>query len=167
MSYQPNRVINVHIFVGVSGLNDANFTKVLYQDGAVSAVVIGLITEIGASGVYTCQFTPDAAGDWDPIFLYLGVPYGGDTPYNVVDLAAMVNAQVLDVMNVDTFAEMAALPAVTPTILEMIRFTYQFFRYKKTSTATQEKLFKADDTTVIGTAGLSDDGTTFVRTEVS
>jgi len=74
---------------------------------------------------------------------------------------------VIDALTTDANAELAALPGATPTMLEMLQFVYQYFRHKKTATATQEKLFKLDDTTVLGTAGLSDDGTTFAKTEMS
>jgi len=166
--YQPNRIINVHIYVGTTGLVDGDFTKTMLVNGAVSGTVtLGTITEIGSSGIYTCTFTPDVEGDWDPIFEYDSTAYTVGSPYNVVDLETLVNGQVVDVMNIDTWPEMSALPGATPTLLEMIRYVYQFFRFKKTATATLERMFKADGATVIGSAGLFDDGTTFTKDDVS
>lgn len=46
----------------VTGLVDANFTKVLHKDGVASAVAV-TVAEI-SGGDYKVTFTPDAAGAW-------------------------------------------------------------------------------------------------------
>jgi hypothetical protein len=46
----------------VTGLVNADFTKVLHKNGAVSAVAV-TVAEIGA-GEYKVTFTPDAVGQW-------------------------------------------------------------------------------------------------------
>lgn len=80
--------------------------------------------------------------------------------------AAQVNAEVVDVLTVDTYAsDLTAPPAATSTILAKLSWLFMLGRNKRTSTSTQEKLYKDDATTVAGTSTVSDDGTTATRGE--
>ena len=73
--------------------------------------------------------------------------------------AAQVNAEVVDALNVDTYAEIGQeAPAATTTLRKMIAYLYKTFRNKKTQTATQFSLFADDGTTVDQKATVSDDG---------
>lgn len=81
---------------------------------------------------------------------------------------ADVNAEVLDVMNVDTFAEIGQeTPAATQTLRKMIAYLYKAWRNKHTATDSQYTLYNDDGTTVAQKATVSDDGTTFERGEMS
>jgi len=64
-------------------------------------------------------------------------------------------------------AELATVPTTTGTLRQMIQFLFQYFRNRKTVTATTETLFKEDASTSLGTATVSDDGTTFSKSEMS
>lgn len=77
--------------------------------------------------------------------------------------SADVNAQVLDVMNTDTFAELTSVPAAATTITNMLRLIYSLASNKLTQTATTQTLRNRLDTITVGTAGVSDDGTTGTR----
>lgn len=80
---------------------------------------------------------------------------------------ADVNAEVLDVLNVDTFAEVGQeAPAATNTIRKMLGYLFKAFRNKSTQTATEYKLYADDATTVDHKATVSDDATTFTRQEI-
>lgn len=81
--------------------------------------------------------------------------------------AADVNAEVLDVLNVDTFAELAATPAATTTIRSMIQALFMMWRNKSTETQTERTLFADDDTTIVSQEAVSDDGTTFTKNKAS
>lgn len=63
MQYLSNVQIIEVFYVGTAGLVNADFTKNVYLNGAVSAVV-GTVTAI-ASGFYYLSFTPNAEGYWD------------------------------------------------------------------------------------------------------
>lgn len=76
---------------------------------------------------------------------------------------ADIKTQVTEVMTVDTHAELSALPGTSPTILESLQYVYQMMRNKLTTTATQQKTYKNNGTTALGTSTQSDDGTTFTR----
>jgi hypothetical protein len=74
---------------------------------------------------------------------------------------AQVNAEVLDVLNVDTFAEPGqGAPAATTTLAAKINYLYKAWRNKKTQTSTLFKLFADDAITTDQKATVSDDGTT-------
>lgn len=80
---------------------------------------------------------------------------------------AQVNAEVLDVLTVDTFAQPGQeAPAATQTLLKMLSFLYKGWRNKKTQTATTRKLFADNETTVDQVATDSDDSTTYVKGEL-
>jgi hypothetical protein len=78
-----------------------------------------------------------------------------------------VNAQVLDVLNTDTFAEPAqGIPAATTTLAYKIGFIYKTLRNKKTATATAINIFNDDTTTVDHKRTISDDATTYTEEEI-
>jgi len=80
-------------------------------------------------------------------------------------LAAVVNAEVLDVLTVDTFPELAAVPAATSSLKDKLAWLFMWMRNKSTETGTERKLYADDGTTVVGTAAVSDDGVTFTKGE--
>ncbi|HXH12340.1 MAG TPA: hypothetical protein VNP04_21550 [Alphaproteobacteria bacterium] len=78
---------------------------------------------------------------------------------------AQVNAEVLDVLSVDTFAELTAVPAANSPLSSQINWLFLLARNKITQTATTQTLRNDADTASIATASVSDDGTTFTRNE--
>jgi hypothetical protein len=78
---------------------------------------------------------------------------------------AQVNAEVVDVLSVDTFAELAAPPAATSSLKDKLTWLFMYARNKVTQTATTRTLYRDDTTTVAGTSGTSDNGTTFTKGE--
>lgn len=82
--------------------------------------------------------------------------------------AAQVNAEVLDVLNVDTFAEPGqGNPTASPTIRQMLHYLYKNWRNKKTQTATTFSLFADNASTVDHKSTVADDGTTATRGEIA
>ena len=59
-------------------------------------------------------------------------------------------------------AELATIPGITASLRQMIQFLFTYFRNDKVVTATHETL-KKDGGGTLGTATLSDDGTTFEK----
>lgn len=78
---------------------------------------------------------------------------------------ADVNAQMLDVLTTDTFAELASPPSATSSLKDKITWLFQWMRNKSTQTSTERKLYADNTTTVISTSAVSDDGTTFTKGE--
>jgi hypothetical protein len=82
-------------------------------------------------------------------------------------IAAVVNAQVLDVLNIDTFAEPGQeAPAATTTLIKKLGYLYKLMRNKLTGTSTTVSIYADDAVTVDQKATVSDDGTTFTRGEI-
>ena len=81
---------------------------------------------------------------------------------------ANVNAEVVDALATDTYAEPAqGAPGATVTLAAKIGFLYKAWRNKTTQTATEYDLYNDDAATVDHKATVSDDGTTFSRTEIA
>ena len=78
-----------------------------------------------------------------------------------------VNAQVVDALNVDTYAEPGlGAPAATTTLVEKIGYLYKAWRNKATQDTGSYDLYSDDEVTVDQAANTLDDGTTFTRGEV-
>lgn len=76
-----------------------------------------------------------------------------------------VNAEVVDALATDTYAEVSAVPAATSTIVAKINWLFIKARNKLTQTATAQVVKADDGTTTVATAAVSDDGTTATRSE--
>lgn len=79
--------------------------------------------------------------------------------------AAQVNAQVLDVLVTDTFAEPGAVPAATASLKDKVGWLAALARNKITQTSTTQTLRNDADSGNVATAAVSDDSTTFTRAE--
>lgn len=78
------------------------------------------------------------------------VDTGTTLPATLAGLAtpAQVNAEVLDVLNVDTWTEPGqGAPTATPTMREMMHYLFKFWRNRKTNDGIQTTLYADDATT--------------------
>jgi len=81
--------------------------------------------------------------------------------------AADVNAEVVDALNVDTYAEPGqGAPASTASLVAKIGYLYKAWRNKTRTTATQLSIYNDAGDTVDQKAPLSDDGTNFDKSEI-
>ena len=101
---------------------------------------------------------------------------GGNVSGNVVgsvgslatQAKADVNAEVVDCLNTDTYAEPGqGAPAATASIATKLGYLYKFGRNKITQTSTTMSVFADDGTTVDQKSTVSDDGTTYTRGEIA
>jgi hypothetical protein len=82
----------------------------------------------------------------------------------VTTVNGLANAAVDNILDRAMSAELASLPSQTvPTVRQMLQLIYQRWRNRYTITATTAINYKADGTTALQTATVSDDGTTVVR----
>jgi len=81
--------------------------------------------------------------------------------------AAQVNAEVVDALNTDTYAEASAVPSATASITDKIGFMATAMRNKITSTSALMSIYADDGSTTVATSTISDDGTTATRGEFS
>lgn len=71
--------------------------------------------------------------------------------------------QALNVAN----PELTTMPSTTATLRGMIQFLFQYFHNKRTVTVSTEAMYKDDSVSVLGTAAVSDDGTTVTKGKIS
>ncbi len=81
--------------------------------------------------------------------------------------AAQVNAEVVDAINVDTYAEPGqGAPAATASLVTKINYLYKSWRNKKEQTSSTFSLYDDAGTTVDQKSTVSDNGTTATRGEI-
>jgi hypothetical protein len=77
--------------------------------------------------------------------------------------SAEVNAEVVDALSVDTYAESTSVPSAVSSIAAKLTYIYDSVANKSTQTSTTRLLRNRADAGTISTATVSDDGTTFVK----
>jgi hypothetical protein len=82
--------------------------------------------------------------------------------------AAQVNAEVVDALATDTYAEPGqGAPAATATLATKLGYLYKAWRNKKTQSSSELKLFADDASTVDQKSSVADDGSTLTSGEVA
>ena len=146
---------------GTASLNNGAY-------GAVAGAIAFLRTETGRhyyTLAYNAADRPSAEGQVR--YKFVDGTYTGYVVLRTVNLVtvAQVNAQVLDVLSVDTFGELGSPPAATSSLKDKLVWLFMWARNKATATSSQRKLFADDTTTVVSTETITDDGTTFTKGE--
>lgn len=89
---------------------------------------------------------------------------GTATTIGATGLAA-INAEVVDTLTTDTYAEPAGVPAATSTLKDKINWLFILARNKVTSTSTTITVRNDADGADVATSTQSDDSTTYTRGE--
>ena len=79
---------------------------------------------------------------------------------NPANGAVFIIVPAEDVWSQVAVAELSAIPTAVSSWADKLAFVWERFAYKRTETATVFTQMKADSTTALGTAAVSDDGTT-------
>lgn len=152
-------------FAGIQGIGVAAGPGALFEGGATGAGAGFLGGGTSGSGVsFAAQ-----AGNSDGI---TSTKSGSGYALNITtinpacDLTSTmktsVNAEVVDGLNVDTYAEIGQEnPAATQSMRKMLAYLYKAWRNRSSQTSTAYKLYADDATTVDQKSTVSDDGTTF------
>lgn len=138
---------------------------------AVAGASGGLLIA-GSNAATTVNITGNLTGNVSGSVGSVTGNVGGNVTGSVGSLGATaksdVNTEVVDALNVDTYAEPGqGTPAATATLAAKLNYLYKAWRNRNTQTATQWKLYADDATTVDQKAAVSDDGTTFDRGEIA
>ena len=146
---------------GTASLNNGTY-------GAVAGAIAFLRTETGRhyyTLAYNAADRPSAEGQVR--YKFVDGTYTGYVVLRTVNLVtvAQVNAQVLDVLSVDTFGELGSPPAATSSLKDKLVWLFMWARNKATATSSQRKLFADDAATIVSTETITDDGTTFTKGE--
>jgi hypothetical protein len=137
-------------------------TPTVTPAGSVCVLVALSAAEMDADEVVVLGHDPDGA--WDDVFITIR-----PTLQTVEDLptAAAVNAQVVDALATDTYAEPAAgTPGSTLSLAAKIGYLFKDWRNKKSQTSTQYTLYDASGASTDQKAAVTYDGTTLERSAV-
>ena len=172
--------------VRVTGLT--NFTVYRSRNGGSStAMTTPTVTEVDATnmpGVYKLLLDEDmtigAGNDSEEMVFHITEDADAIDPVTrTIELyrpkytagstlsASAINAEVVDALNVDTYAEPGqGAPAATTSLVAKIGYLYKAWRNKSTQTSTTYILYADDTSTADQKSTDSDDGTTFTKGEV-
>ena len=166
-------------------LTDADAAPIyrLYEDETVVPILTGIMATldgVNTTGFYTeridCSII-NGFEDGKSYTIYIAATVDGDTggitfsfraitaPNNLS--AANVNAEVVDALNGDIYAEPPqGAPLATATLAAKISYLYKAFRNRLTQTATTLSIYDDAGATVDQKATVSDDGITYTRGEI-
>lgn len=123
----------------------------------IAALVIAAIAESGASDDHIREV----------IFTTVPASYAVGNNFAALVIAAsatltaeQMKAQVAAYFGTDSAAEPSGVPAANAPLATKISYTYRNARNKRTETATQQRTYMDDSTTVAETASVGFDGTT-------
>ena len=174
------------VLAAPSGLSlTAKLFTLADPDTVVTGNTINVTERTNALGQYVASInraTALPAGDYTLILLSgtrpVAITYrtfagtDGETatetpPTAVLDSDALnaINAEIVDALSVDTYAELSAPPAATSSLKDKITWLFMYARNKVTQTAMARTLYRDDTTTVAATSATSDNGTTFTKGE--
>ena len=155
-----------------SPASEATLTTIAgYIDTEIAAILAAVDTEVGAIKAVTDNLPNGGAlttitNDVANILADTGTD-GVVVASLGTQAKADVNAEVLDVLNVDTFAEPTSAPAATSSLRAKIGWLFKLARNKMTQTSTTQTLYADDGTTADNTSTTSDNGSVFSRGEWS
>ena len=112
--------------------------------------------------VDTCTANSDMRGT-DSVVLAGPTKAEMDTAHALLATPAQVNAEVVDALATDAYAEETSPPAANAALSKKINFIFAFLRNKKTQTATTQLLRNDADDGTIATSTVSDDSTTAIK----
>lgn len=161
---------------------DLYLTSVTNAGGVAAVVWDGTenpTAEVDNCGTYVRRYT---SADLDTYAYFVAAEYTGatvlDADYAVGSVGlgedtlstaglAAVNAEVVDTLNVDTYAEPGqGAPAATASLVAKLGYLYKAFRNQLTQTATTLSIYNDAADTVDQKSTVSDDGTTYTRGEI-
>ena len=161
-----------------SGLATASAVSTLtgYVDTEVAAILAAVDTEVAAIKAKTDNLPASPAAVGSAMTLAADAVNSSSLAASAVTeiqsglstlTAAQVNAEVVDALSVDTYAEPGSVPAATSSLKDKIGWLFMLARNKRLTTATGDKVRNDGDSVDVGSSTLSDDGSTFTRSKYS
>jgi hypothetical protein len=123
--------------------------------GNVGGNVTGSVGSVATGGIAAASF---AAGAIDAAAIAADA-------IGSSELAATAATEIANAVAAIAMADPSAVPAVTATLQQTLSWILALSRNKVTQTATEQKLYQDDTSTLVATSTHSDDGTTHVRGE--
>lgn len=152
--------------------SDVTIASVTGAVGSVTGAVGSVTGNVGGNVTGSVGSVVGAVGSVTGAVGSVTGNVGGNVTGSVGSLATQaksdVNAEVVDCLNVDTYAEPGqGAPAATTTLVGKLGYVYKFLRNKRTQTSTTLSIFNDDAATVDQKATVSDDGTTYTSGEIA
>ena len=166
---------DLNILTGADGVilatNQANYAPakvsdlgtVQSADHTVAIADIPTVAEFNARSLPSADYviTTDTIAGVTTVTNLTNAPTTGDL---TAAMKASVNAEIVDALNVDTYAEPGQeIPPATNTLIQKIGYLYKLMRNKLTQTDTEIKVYNDAGDIVDQKAVISDDGTTYTR----
>lgn len=147
-----------------------------YLDTEIAAILAAVDTEIAAIKAKTDNLPASPAAVGSAMTLAADAVNSASLAASAVAeiqaglstlTAGQVNAEVVDALSVDGYAEPGSVPPATASLVDKLGWLFMLARNKRLTTATADKVRNDADSGDVATATLSDDGTTFTRGEYS
>ena len=170
--YLPSAAAGAAGGVFIAGSNAATTVAITGNITGNLSGSVGSVT--GAVGSVTGNVGGNVAGSVGSVTGAVGSVtgnVGGNVTGSVGSLAAQaktdVNAEVVDALATDTYAEPGSVPAATSSLEDKIGWLFMLARNARTTTATTDAVRNDANSANVATSTLNDDGTTFTRGEYS
>lgn len=143
-----------------------------YLDTEIAAILAAVDTEIAAIKAKTDNLPASPAAVGSAMTLAADAVNSASLAASAVAeiqaglstlTAGQVNAEVVDALSVDGYAEPGSVPPATASLVDKLGWLFMLARNKRLTTATADKVRNDADSGDVATATLSDDGTTFTR----
>lgn len=167
-----NNIVGVSLLTGsfvtaTFGTCDLTATMKTSVTTAATAATPIAASVTGAVGSVTGNVGGNVVGSVGSVTGNVGGNVAGSVGSLATQAKADVNAEVVDCLNVDTYAEPSSVPAATATLRAKIGWIFALLRNKRTQTSATETLYADDGSTSVSTSSKADDGTTLTRGEWS
>jgi hypothetical protein len=149
-------------YLGVAGLLDVGYRFYTIAEAPVAARVTAGIVDAG-NGWYSVDATIPGTGAsvrWDST----GTATAVAREY-FYDYGVSLSTTGVDAVWAKTMTELSAVPGVTASTFDALRWIFLLARNKIVQTSTTQTLRNDADSANISTATVSDDGTSFTRGE--
>ena len=170
--YLPSATAGAAGGVFIAGSNAATTVAITGNITGNLSGSVGSVT--GAVGSVTGNVGGNVAGSVGSVTGAVGSVtgnVGGNVTGSVGSLAAQaktdVNAEVVDALATDTYAEPGSVPAATSSLKDKLNWLFILARNARTTTATTDAVRNDANSANVATSTLNDDGTTFTRGEYS
>lgn len=173
VAFAPTLLIEAPMYVttaaltAINGTLNSSFNVLASLITTVDNVVDQILADTGTDGVVIApgQTVASVTGAVGSVTGNVGGNVTGSVGSLATQAKADVNAEVVDALTVDTYAEPAAVPAATASLKDKLGWVFTLLRNKTTQTATTTTLRNDADAANIATSTRADDGTTATKGE--
>lgn len=173
VAFAPTLLIEAPMYVTTSALTaidgtlNSSFNVLASLITTVDTVVDQILADTGTDGVVIAagQTVASVSGAVGSVTGNVGGNVTGSVGSLATQAKADVNAEMVDALAVDTYAEPASVPAATASLKDKLGWVFTLLRNKTTQTATTTTLRNDADSAAIATSTRADDGTTATKGE--